>query len=88
MGELQRLLDDACARGAVPGVGALVARDGNIETAFAEFGDAGFAAAGDIDCIAVHLENVGDALGMVAVVIDDQNSEAHAVIPRRSTSLH
>ncbi|WP_091532118.1 serine hydrolase domain-containing protein [Microlunatus soli] len=35
MGELQRILDRSCTSGHVPGAGALVARDGEIEIAFA-----------------------------------------------------
>jgi len=54
----------------------------DIEGALAEFGDSGLAAAGDIDRVAAHRENVADAFGVVAIVVDDQDVKAHAAVHR------
>ena len=49
-----------------------------VEVAVAEAVERLFAAMRELDRVAAHLEHVGEALGVVAVVVDDQDARFHA----------
>jgi hypothetical protein len=55
-----------------------------VEVGLAELRDRVLAAMSDFNPMTAHLENFGHAFGMVAIVVDDQNSLAHAALPAAS----
>src|SRR5579885_2652883 len=52
----------------------------DVEVARAEQGDPFLSAARELNRIAAHVQDVGDALRVVAVVVDDKHPEVHAAI--------
>ena len=73
LAELEEGLDAVHAR-------QLHVHEDDVEIGLAEAREPGLAAEGELGLVAAHRQNVGDAFGVVAVVVDDEHAHGHAAI--------